>query len=91
MLRYNLHIAKPPGGLRLKPPGGELQRFSNACAGFVVLPPLWGIVATSSLLASKAAHKGRGLRSLFIQMKNALIATKGDDQINAFKIFLAQF
>jgi hypothetical protein len=35
-------------------------------------PFLWGTVATSGLLASRTAHKGRGLQNLFIQMKNAV-------------------
>jgi hypothetical protein len=33
---------------------------------------LWGIVATANFVASTAAHKGRGLQNLFIQMENAV-------------------
>jgi hypothetical protein len=34
--------------------------------------PLWGTAVNVNLLTSAAAHKGRGLRNLFIQMKNAV-------------------
>ncbi|MBC6949115.1 hypothetical protein DWB58_14395 [candidate division KSB1 bacterium] len=49
---------------------------------------MWGIVATANFMASTAAHKGRGLQTLFIQMKNAVFNTKAFIRIQCCKVRL---